>query len=310
MPIDPLKELDFGALITLDALLRHASVTRASEELDTSPSAVSHTLARLRALLGDALFVKLHNRLEPTPRALVLASQVAELLALARETLSSEKGFHPGGAERILRLCLDDLGELAILPQLIAHLRATAPGYTVRTIPQIGHSLEDLIGYGKADLAIMGPQTVGADVVQQRLYDHRFTIIASKACALNGSISAKEYLAYEHVAYSPSLADEGWLRRRLDKTVGPRRVRVSTPHQLLIPHLVQQDAALIAVVPALLATTCARSGQVKVLAPTFPLPKIQVFQYWHRRFQTDPFSVWLREQVKTLFYRNPALHID
>src|SRR4051812_22785195 len=99
-PADRLKELDLNLLITLDALLRHASVTRAAEELDVSQSAVSHALARLRVLFGDELFIKSHNRMVPTPKALTLGGAISQIVTLARDTITRAVPFDPTTARR------------------------------------------------------------------------------------------------------------------------------------------------------------------------------------------------------------------
>ena len=48
-----LREIDANLLVTLDALLVDASVTRAAERLGRSASAISHALARLLEIFGD-----------------------------------------------------------------------------------------------------------------------------------------------------------------------------------------------------------------------------------------------------------------
>ncbi len=106
------------------------------------------------------------------------------------------------------------------------------------------------------------------------------------------------------------MSETQWLTRELEHVLGPRRVRLSTPHHLIVPLLVEQDPTLIAVVPKLLAATYAKFADIQELTPAFELPRIEVYQFWHRRFDLDPFSVWLRTFIRDLFYRNPALHID
>ena len=76
-----LKEVDANLLVTLDALLVDASVTRAAERLGRSPSAISHALAKLRELFDDDLFVRAGQRLVPTARAQELAPTVHVILA-------------------------------------------------------------------------------------------------------------------------------------------------------------------------------------------------------------------------------------
>lgn len=63
-----LKEVDANLLVTLDALLVDASVTRAAERLGRSASAISHALAKLREIFNDELFVRAGQRLVPTAK--------------------------------------------------------------------------------------------------------------------------------------------------------------------------------------------------------------------------------------------------
>lgn len=50
---NPLAGINLNLFAVLDAMLRHRSVTRAAQELEVTPSAVSHSLRDLRALLDD-----------------------------------------------------------------------------------------------------------------------------------------------------------------------------------------------------------------------------------------------------------------
>ena len=76
-----LREVDANLLVTLDALLVDASVTRAAERLGRSASAISHALAKLREIFADELFVRAGQRLVPTAKALELAPTVHVILA-------------------------------------------------------------------------------------------------------------------------------------------------------------------------------------------------------------------------------------
>src|SRR4026208_1823636 len=68
-----LREIDANLLVTLDALLVDASVTRAAERLGRSASAISHALAKLREIFADELFVRAGQRLGPAAKAQGLA---------------------------------------------------------------------------------------------------------------------------------------------------------------------------------------------------------------------------------------------
>ncbi|HEY9233401.1 MAG TPA: LysR family transcriptional regulator, partial [Phenylobacterium sp.] len=53
-----LRNLDLNLMRVFVALLEEESATRAGEQLGLTQSAVSHALGRLRAALGDDLFVR------------------------------------------------------------------------------------------------------------------------------------------------------------------------------------------------------------------------------------------------------------
>ncbi|NBA32337.1 LysR family transcriptional regulator, partial [Aeromonas caviae] len=64
-----LHQLDLNLLLAFDALMTQGSVTRAAESLFISQPAMSHSLGRLRAFLGDPLLVRTPQGMLPTPRA-------------------------------------------------------------------------------------------------------------------------------------------------------------------------------------------------------------------------------------------------
>src|SRR5215813_6290603 len=72
-----MQSADANLLLAFDALLRTGSVTGAARRMNVSPPAMSHTLSRLRAAVGDPLFVRSGNRLVPTPRALAMRDRVS-----------------------------------------------------------------------------------------------------------------------------------------------------------------------------------------------------------------------------------------
>ncbi len=65
--------LDVRLLRLFDLLYSTRSVTRAAEQLGQAQPTVSIWLSRLRQELGDPLFVRTPNGMEPTPRADALA---------------------------------------------------------------------------------------------------------------------------------------------------------------------------------------------------------------------------------------------
>src|SRR5687767_6722421 len=76
-----LGRVDLNLLVALDALLTERSVTRAARRVGLGQSAMSHNLARLRALFGDELLTRGPDGMRPTPRAVALMDPVRTALA-------------------------------------------------------------------------------------------------------------------------------------------------------------------------------------------------------------------------------------
>ena len=87
-----MRDADLNLLIALDALLSEGSVAGAARRLRLSASAVSRSLARLRAATGDPLLVRAGRGLVPTPHAAGLRERVRLL------TLETQAALQPPSA--------------------------------------------------------------------------------------------------------------------------------------------------------------------------------------------------------------------
>ena len=79
------------SLRAFEAATRHKSFLRASEELNISPSAVSHQISTLESFLGSRLFLRLKNGVEPTPEGWRFAKDVS--VALGSLNLATRRFF-------------------------------------------------------------------------------------------------------------------------------------------------------------------------------------------------------------------------
>ncbi len=86
-----LRMIDLNLFRVFDAMMLHRSVCKASQMLSITPSAVSHALSRLRRSIGDELFIPTESGMQPTRRALELASAVREGLKKLELALTGKK---------------------------------------------------------------------------------------------------------------------------------------------------------------------------------------------------------------------------
>ncbi len=73
-----------------------------------------------------------------------------------------------------------------------------------------------------------------------------------------------------------------------------------SPHFLSIP-MVIASTPLVVMVPVPIAELFGRIVDLQILQPPYPIPSIDIKQYWHRCQHGDPGNRWLRGIVVDLF---------
>src|SRR3569832_529763 len=129
-----LEDIDLNLLVVFKHLLAERSVSRVAQTLGRTQPAVSNALARLRRIMGDELFLRTAQGMQPTPFAEQLADSVTYALGMIHSALNQRATFDPKTSERAFAIGMTDIGEIYFLPRLIEHLRRHAPRVTVSTV--------------------------------------------------------------------------------------------------------------------------------------------------------------------------------
>ena len=299
------REIDLNLFVVFDALLRATSVSRAAKSLGLSQSAVSQALGKLRRHFGDELFLKNRTGVTPTSTAIALSEDIRQFIAFSEGALMPRAAFDPVATPRDIRISTSDMGEILVAPLMLEAFGRFAPGCRLTFLDLWGEELREGLERGTIDLVIHARAPPGGDVLQQKLFDDSTVVLAHGASRLGPAITEAEFAVLPHLAVSPGRLDHvnpddvGIFRGM------PRNVVACVSNWLAVPHLIETNRELIAVAPSLLAKAYQRFD-LKVLTPSFDLPKFRIFQFWHRRVNADPFSLWLRSKVRGVFTRGAA----
>src|SRR5438128_150293 len=125
-------DLDLTQIKLLAELLRLRHVSMAAQQIGLSQSAASHALAKLRKQLGNPLFTRTAEGFQPTPYGERLGLAAREALDVLVAGLASNRPFDPRTTTRRFTLYANDVGQMVLLPRLLAFLKKEAPGATVR----------------------------------------------------------------------------------------------------------------------------------------------------------------------------------
>jgi DNA-binding transcriptional LysR family regulator len=282
-----------------DLLYDTRSVTRAAEQLGQSQPTVSIWLNRLRAHLQDPLFVRTPGGMAPTPQADALIGPCRDVLESVRRLTAWEADFNPATARRRFRICMTDASHVALLPRLLAHVRAQAPGVRLEAA-RIDGNTERALESGEADLAIGYVPWLGNGVYQQQLYEQDWVCLANASHPrLRGRLGAKQYRTEGHITIAAGtgaqLLEQALARERIE-----RQVVLELPGFLGLGAIIR-STDLIATLPRHIGETLARSNGLSVFRCPIAVDGFAVRQHWHPRYHHEAANRWLRGTVMELF---------
>jgi DNA-binding transcriptional LysR family regulator len=293
-----LRSLDLNLILALDALLEERSVTRAARRVGITQSAMSHALARLRAVTGDALLVRTASGMVATARAEELGPPIHRALEDVATALQPPQAFDPKTAERRIRIATGDYGEIVLLPCVLKRLAKEAPRVDLRVVFQ-GDNPAGMLRSGDVDL-LLSPvfaADVGPGTYARKLFDERFVCVVRRGHPLaSKKLTLARYVAASHALISPrgkegSQTDDVLVRMGLS-----RRVAVTVPHFLVAPHIVAQSD-LVLTLPARVANMLAAPLRLVILEPPseLRLDGFTMSAVWHERTHADPAQRWTRD---------------
>ena len=297
-----MDKFDLNLLRVFDAVWRHGRLRLASEELELSQPALSHSLKRLREGIGDPLFVKVPTGMQPTARAAQMAPVIQSILANVREHVLATPGFDPTSARRSFTIAMTDVGEMTLLPKLLGRLMSNAPAVDIRTVSMPPRDLVAAFQKGQVDLAIgYFPDMSGLDILQQRLFSVGFVcVIRAGHPEVHERLTQKQFRNLPHAVVKTEGRSQEIVEQYLKQHGIRRRELLRSPQFLSIP-MVIASTDLVVTVPASIGKLFRQIADLQVLQPPFPIPSIDIKQYWHRYQQSDPGNRWLRGIVVHLF---------
>jgi DNA-binding transcriptional LysR family regulator len=295
------QDIDLNLLRVFDAVLRERGVTAAAARLGLTQPAVSNALARLRALCGDALFVRTAAGMDATPFARGVAEPVRQALALLESALAHGPGFDPATSTRGFRFYMSDLGQAEFLPPLVERVQKVAPGLRLEAVAADLEHIADALGAGAIDIAVGFLPALGPPIARRALFrDPYLCLMRAAHPAAEARLTRKRFQEASHVLVTYRGGGHRVIEEALERAGVSRRIALRVPHFTVVP-MVLERTDLILTLPARVARLYERQGKFKTLPPPIPMPPAEVAVHWHERYEADPGNRWLREQVVELF---------
>jgi DNA-binding transcriptional LysR family regulator len=299
-------DVDLNLLVALDVLLAEGSVTGAARRLGLSSSAMSRTLARLRAATGDPLLVRAGRGLVPTPRAIELRDRVHELTRDAQAVLRPQiTQVDVASLEQTFTIRVSEAFLEFLSGPVVAAVTQAAPHICLRFAPKPDKDARPL-REGLIDLEIGVLGTSAPEIRTQLLFYDRLIGVARLGHPLLGSavVTPERYAACNHVLASKEGDAIEPIDTALEKLGLKRTIRVVVPGYPDAMRIARQSD-LVALVPRScfgngLTTDHAATSGLATFEPPVPTPEFKVSAIWHPRMDADPAHRWLRDTVMSV----------
>lgn len=291
-----LRAVNLNLLAAFATLYDARSVTRAARRAGVTQSAMSNSLAQLRRLFDDPLFLRTARGIEPTPRADALAAPIRRGLLAFSEALMTPS-FDPRTAERTFAVATSDYVELVLIPIVLRLLAEEAPGIRIEVRPWGLHEVPPLLATGEADLMIGYYDRVPPNHRDSILFEERYVCVLRQGHPrVKRRLTLAAWTSIPHVLVSQKAGTTGSVDRALRAVGRSRTIGARVSHFLLVPPLVARTD-MVAAIGERVALAFAEPFGLRVFEAPIALPVGRVGMVHHVERETDPAHRYLREVV-------------
>lgn len=297
-----LNNVDLNLFLVFNAIYNERNLTKAASILCITQPAVSNALKRFRAVVNDQLFIRTPTGMTPTPVAESMIAQVQQGIQLLGLSITSNQSFNPKTAVKNFVFSMNDMVEIALLPELMSLLTQHAPKASLETIQVKRTNIEKELTSGELDFAIDIPHVASPQLKQMVLTKDRYVCVAREDHPLVGeSITLEHYLSLGHIHISSRRRGLGFVDMALQKMGVYRNIQMRVQHYWALPKLLA-NTNLLSVMPA----TMAKSLKLKIIELPFAIEPIEWRLYWHKSADLDPANKWMRELIDVI----TTTHVD
>ncbi|VVD65197.1 LysR family transcriptional regulator [Pandoraea eparura] len=302
-----LHSVDLNLLVVFQHLYNARRVSRVAETLGVTQPAISNSLARLRKLFNDELFIRTSRGMLPTPMAIELAEPVAAALDALHGVFNRELAFDPATSQRAFQIAMTDIGEVHFLPKLMHALGERAPGITISTVRNTAVNLQEEMAAGQVDLAVGHLPDLTTEFFQRRLFRQKYVCMFRPGHPLDrptksrmARMALEDFEHAEQVMVVAAGTGHGRVDDFMARAHVQRNIRLRVPHFVALADILHATD-LIATVTEKFAQRSAQHFGLRYVDHPLDLPDVQINLFWHARYHREPASQWMRALLFELF---------
>lgn len=286
-----LAALDLNLITAISALLEHRSVSAAAGSVGRTQSAMSHSLARLRAHFRDPLLVRDGWEMQLTPFAQELQPRVLAAAEAVSSMFATSFRFDPTTTTRRIRIAAPDLCA-SIFTSLVSELAEQAPLASVEFVE--GSKARKAVLRSEADIGLgFGLQKSDPNLVLHKIAPLDWCTFAPKVHAFVQNPSIETWSAARHILVGKGGAQEGPVEKTLRKLGIKRHITGYASNFSAALVLASQTGSLLTTLRAPFEAPAEKLGMMVTPTP-FKMPDAPATLMFRAEYG-NPFSVWLKD---------------
>lgn len=298
--MEDLRNFDLNLLIVFEAVYTAGNISHAAKQLNQSQPTLSNSLARLRDVLNDPLFVRRGRGVEPTAKAVSMIGPVREALQMIRSGVSEGMEFDPEQDKRHFRLVMLDQLEPVLMPHVVRNIQ-DHPNVTLEMLHIAYEPVIDGLNDGSLDL-VLAPHLPDAKEIEQEVVGHvNLVMVARKDHPeINGEVTLEQFQRLGQIALIPKLRAMTRMDEYLRQKGITRHITYTSSKFWAFPHMIA-TTDLIAQLPGDFAREAAKYYPLQICTVPFDVPNQQVYMIWKTNRSNDPSHRWLRNEIRASY---------
>lgn len=296
---------DFNLLLVFEAIFIHCSVKKAAETLNSSGSAVSQSLNKLRTHFSDPLFVRTGQKIEPTTVAIKLHAQISQNFGNLIESVvnfSAQTTAHriviyasPYLALRMLPDLCADIQRSDISCELV-HLSADA----------LQNNGEDVLAYRKADIVLDTHPYYSSAIISKRCMEEHVVPVCRKNHPRIDQLLTQEIMASESATFL-NVNTEGLKRvqRDIDENIKARRFAFNSS-SVFVNAAISSKTESVSFVPKWFADNFSEAMGLTILRSGFTIEPVDFYINYNKSSMNNENFVKIITKIESHFIEKTA----
>jgi DNA-binding transcriptional LysR family regulator len=240
-----LRNIDLNLLTIFEAVYVHKGIVNAAKILNLTPSAISQSIQKLRAIFPDPLFIRKGQGVTPTAYATHLHEYISQGLESILGALDLTGSYDK---QRTITIGTSASLGVLVMPAIYQAIKQHAPQLLIRNV--MVTEPETQLAQFQTDLIIDANSFSARALGQNVLYADSLTLVCRKQHpALAEPLTIDNLRQYEHSSFVTDGQGPSPLRQRIDELFPERQISFSSYNMFTVASLIG-SSDMLCVMPA------------------------------------------------------------